>query len=109
MPKEGELIFGITYLQEVERGYQNKRYGKFVCYCGKEFTTKIYSIVKGITKSCGCRKGEWNRRLTDNQICVIRQMVWKEGRTLREIAEKFNVCIGTIWHIKNDRTYKSVA
>ena len=109
MPKTGQVYNGVTFLEETERGDFHRRYGNFKCHCGLNFNTWIYTIVKGLTKSCGCKNGEWNRRLTDNQVLVIKHLIWKEGLILREIAEKFNVSIGTIYNIKIEKTYKNVA
>ena len=109
MPKQGQVYNGITFLEETERGSAHRRFGNFKCHCGTNFNTWIYTIVKGLTKGCGCKNGTWNRRLTDNQVLVIRHMVWNEQKTLREIAEKFNVSIGTIYYIKIEKTHKRVA
>lgn len=48
--------YGVEFLEETERVRKDKRHGKFLCYCGKEFKTMIESVVKGHTRSCGCYK-----------------------------------------------------
>lgn len=109
IPKDGDKVHEFTYIFEVERGYQNKRFGRFICSCGNVFETNIYQIVNGLTKSCGCKKGTWNKLLTNEQVLDIRKLIWKDQLTLIEIAKKFNVSIGTIFNIKVERTYKDVA
>jgi len=39
-------------------GKTKRRYGVFVCHCGKEFTTTVHKVKSGHTKSCGCIKGQ---------------------------------------------------
>lgn len=109
MPNEGDRIHEVIYLREIERGCYNRRFGRFVCVCGKEFDCHIYEIVKGKTKGCGCKNGTWNRIFTDDQVIEIKNNIWKEGLTLKEVAEKYGVSIGTIFNIKIERTYKHVA
>ena len=109
IPKKGDVMFGITFLKETERNSDNRRKANFRCYCGKEFNTGIYQIINGLTQSCGCKNGEWNRQLTKNQVLVIRHHIWNDGLTLREIGEKFNVSLHTIYNIKIEKTYKNVA
>lgn len=46
------------------------------------------------------------RRLTDQNARDVRDMIWKDGLTLREVAETYKVSIQTIWQIKIEQTYK---
>lgn len=49
-----------------------------------------------------------SRKFTDSEIIEIRKSL-EEGRTVRGMAEKFNVSPGTIQQIKERRTYKWVS
>lgn len=109
IPKVGDKVHAVIFICEVERGYQNKRFGRFICSCGKEFETSIYQIVKGLTKSCGCKNGTWNKLLTDYQVLEIKKQIWDDQLFLVDIAKKYNVSIGTIFNIKVEKTYKNIA
>ena len=108
-PEEGTLLNNIQYVSEAGRGYQYKILGNFICHCGNEFISQLYRISKGLTKSCGCMIGKSQKKLTQKQADIIRELIWKEARPLQEIADKFNVSIGTIFNIKMDRTHNDVA
>ena len=42
-----------------EKSINKYRYGLFECqYCGKEFECLVSNVKRGITKSCGCLKGD---------------------------------------------------
>ena len=46
----GELIL----LEKFNRDENKRYYGKYLCFCGKEFVTTLDKIKSGHTKSCGC-------------------------------------------------------
>lgn len=54
----------ITYIGELpDKVYDNgvrSRMGEFRCYCGNEFSTNLGSVVRGLTRSCGCIPTKWN-------------------------------------------------
>jgi len=41
-------------IQELPTGPNGRKMGIFKCRCGKEYTTNIYDVVHGKSKSCGC-------------------------------------------------------
>lgn len=50
-PKQPVLI---RDLGVVKKNSQYRRFGVFLCGCGKEFKTTLYKVRTGRTKSCGC-------------------------------------------------------
>ena len=53
--KNGDKIEKVTFLRYDEIEPQKAR---FMCFCGTEFTTRVYSIEKRHTRSCGCIRRE---------------------------------------------------
>ncbi len=53
----GKTFNRLTILQKPYR-VQGRLYVKCVCTCGKETSTRLYQILNGHTKSCGCFKLE---------------------------------------------------
>lgn len=63
--------------------YSRKTFATCVCRCGKIFTTRLESINKGVTSSCGCYQKQ-----------IIKTIVFKHGYCTR---------------LKRDPTYRSWA
>jgi hypothetical protein len=63
---------------------------------------------KVVKHHSGHSTGEKNGRakLTRDNVAVIRQLI-RTDSTYRDIAEEFGVCIATVSHIKNGRTWKT--
>jgi hypothetical protein len=51
--KAREYINNIEVL-ETFKGKKDRKYGKFICFCKKEFISEFASVKHGRTKSCGC-------------------------------------------------------
>lgn len=66
MPRETENIIGKKFnrLTALERVRDNSRYVKYLfeCDCGNKKIIKKYSVVSGLTKSCGCLSNEKNKK-----------------------------------------------
>lgn len=65
------------------------RMGIYLCSCGKEFTTKVYSIKSGRTKSCG----HCNHNLTNHRLYKIWVQMKTRCRANNNYVEKnIKVC-----------------
>ena len=52
-----KLIKDLGMRFPTEKSKYRYKYGLYKCaYCGKEFETKVSSVKRGTTKSCGCQK-----------------------------------------------------
>lgn len=53
-----KLIKELGMRYPTEKSKYRYKYGLYKCvYCGKEFETKVASVKRGTTKSCGCQRG----------------------------------------------------
>ena len=77
-----------------------QRQARFRCHCGKYFVTLIQLVKRKQTKSCGCYLVGAKPKLSIEQRVSIYKKIWNEGKTLREVAEEYNVTTTTIFQIK---------
>lgn len=54
----GDTIGYLTFIEKVDKKTSTS---KFKCICGNEFITRTVHVTKNRTKSCGCKKKEFNR------------------------------------------------
>lgn len=61
----GKKIGKLTFLELAHKDNKRSgnRYAKFKCDCGNETVTRLSKVVNGETKSCGCLRKEFYRRL----------------------------------------------
>lgn len=56
---------GVIFVKEVaskeQKNGKETRRALFQCHCGKEFITNINQVIRGGTKSCGCKTTEYIR------------------------------------------------
>ena len=50
----GQRFGRLTAIERVNANAQGNAQWRCICDCGKETVVPIYSLEKGITKSCGC-------------------------------------------------------
>lgn len=59
--KPGDKIAFLTFLRIGEKKVgRTDTMGVFLCKCGKEFSTRIASVINGKTKACGCYNKEYH-------------------------------------------------
>jgi hypothetical protein len=67
--------FGKLIALKHERGKNGRTYWKCLCDCGKEKTVCVDCLTSETTKSCGCTKTEWFRKIGPDSPH------WKGGKT----------------------------
>jgi hypothetical protein len=105
----GEKMGSSIFLMEAPRKTKYIRRALFECKCGNRYTGNIAAIKREDIKSCGCQRRKALRKLTDKQAKEIRNLIWKEDKTLKYIADIYNVSLSVIFAIKVEKTYKYVA
>ncbi len=50
------VAHGITYFGKVREESGGKATAEFICSCGEPFRSELQPIIKGKTKTCGCKK-----------------------------------------------------
>lgn len=98
MNAESENIIGEKFnrLTAIERVYDKSGYIKYLfkCDCGNEKIIKKYSVINGLTKSCGCLNNE-----------IVKKRCFKDltgqvfGR-LTAISPHHTTRLGTYWNCK---------
>lgn len=53
----------ISDLGMIQKNNYKVRYGIFECFCGKQFKSRVDSVKRGTTKSCGCLRVSVNKKL----------------------------------------------
>lgn len=63
-------LIGETYLKKATpNSPQRYRFGIHECqYCKREFEALVHNVNRGLTKSCGCKKGSIKYRLSENKF-----------------------------------------
>lgn len=96
MPRESERIIGKKFnrLTAIERIYDDSGCVKYLfrCDCGKEKVIKKYSVVNGLTKSCGCLS---NEKVRNRSFKNLKGQVF--GR-LTVISINHTTRLGTYWN-----------
>lgn len=100
----GQVINNLEILNVI----QNKhKYFIIRCFCGKEFSTQVYSIINQTTKSCGCSTGKFTSEKNsgkNNKRWIgyedISGKYWssiKSGAIKRKL--KFDLNIEDVWNL----------
>lgn len=80
---------------------KNDRFGKVrlkcQCFCGQQFTCNKSSIIRNLTKSCGCLKSSKLRK--DGYKDVSRQYVRRLEIGARKRGKTFNLNAQDIWEV----------
>jgi hypothetical protein len=54
----GDRFNRLTFIEPTERLEKDKLHGLFDCSCGERIEVRIYAVISGQQKSCGCLKTE---------------------------------------------------
>lgn len=80
----GQTIGNCTFLRDAPPkttpNSWNRRIGVFLCVCGNEFETDIYSVKKSLTVSCGCLTIEKRKKSVTKHGATIGYKTTKEFR-----------------------------
>jgi len=52
--KYGQVVKGLTIIEELPADKYHNRIFLFECHCGKEFATRMADVKNGKSSSCGC-------------------------------------------------------
>jgi len=62
----GEIFYRLAFISELPKthrlGNRTDRWGKFLCMCGNYVKRRIYCVINGKTKSCGCLNIEISKK-----------------------------------------------
>ena len=106
----GLQVNGLTVLRRApDRGY---KMWWVRCYCGKEFTCRIHTVLSGERKSCGCYKSQRAKEFckTVKRTMTSLEVVHPDGHVERyeseaAAARATGIPLSTL-HVHTNETYK---
>ncbi len=105
-PEKNQKFNRLEFIEEVE-SRSNKRFWKCRCDCGKIKNYDYYTVIKGITKSCGCYLKDTAKNHNWTGYKDISGGYWK---SLLKGAEKrsidFKISIEYAWSIFEEQNKK---
>lgn len=87
----GQKYNKLTVLKYVKT-LQGHHYYLCQCECGKTKTINLYTVKKGVTKSCGCicRESHWSKRpvVFQGQTTSLKEIASRFGLTTKILAAR---------------------
>ena len=89
----------IELLKRTTKDSRGQWKGRFICpYCGKEFETRIYSVVDGTTLSCGCLFVAKRKENAQSQTPNLIGVEYDTRKVIRK-SEKKTKSGCTLWEV----------